>query len=286
VKGYLAASAAFLVWGLASSVLLRNIPLPGPVVTVAGQLAGVLLVAAAIGRSRRADIGKALAEHKARLTMLALCFAGCSLTFHWSVKLTTVANAVLIHSLQPLFTALVFAPLILKERPGGKDLAAVAVGLAGMTVLLWSQLRWDGSWLGMGLALVSAVFFAGFNVQYPWFEGRLPRDVVLLFCLAGSFLMLLPFAAAQDFDPPGAMTVAKVSAFGISVFVLANMLFIYALAKAPVVHVSTLAYLEPVVAIAAAALWLGEPLTGHAVAGGALILASGAVAVSGNRRSA
>jgi drug/metabolite transporter (DMT)-like permease len=40
-------------------------------------------------------------------------------------------------------------------------------------------------------------------------------------------------------------------------------------------------YLEPVVAIGAAALFLGEPLSQHALWGGALILASGALVMFG-----
>ena len=42
MRGYLAALAAFAVWGIASSVLLRHIPLPGPVVTCLGGAFGAL----------------------------------------------------------------------------------------------------------------------------------------------------------------------------------------------------------------------------------------------------
>ena len=278
--GYLAGIAAFLIWGIASSVLLRLVPLPGPVATDAGCIVGAAIMLAWIGPRRWKEILRAYRTYPLRILGLVAAFACCSITFQWSVKTTTVANAVLTHALQALITCLVFLPLAGERRPDARGLAALFVGLLGLGIVFWPQLALDGGWFGIAMGAASAVFFAWFNVQFPWFKGRVDRDVLHCCNLLGAAVMVLPVSLSMEWSVPGPKGLLALAAMASLTFVMANRLYFYAIQNAPVGHVATLSYIEPVIAIGAAAAVLGEPITIHAVVGGILVLASGALVVS------
>jgi drug/metabolite transporter (DMT)-like permease len=103
----------------------------------------------------------------ARLTsgeVILLIAAGAALAVHfftwiWAVQLTTVANAAMAFSVNPVFTAL-FGGLLFKERVTGKLALSIALGLCGVAVIGWSDLRLEGDHLaGDGTALLSSALF-------------------------------------------------------------------------------------------------------------------------------
>ncbi len=90
--------------------------------------------------------------------LLAIHFA----TWITSLALTSVASSVVIVTTQPAFTA-ALGPYFLKERPGRKGLAAVALALAGSAVLAGGDLELGGRALaGDLLALAGAVAASGY----------------------------------------------------------------------------------------------------------------------------
>ena len=222
-------------------------------------------------------------QHPWRLAGLAAAFAGCSLTYQWSVKSTTVANAVLTHSFQPILTCLLFLPLMGAARPTRKGYGALALGMGGLAVLLWPQLSWNGmsfmSVWGLALGTASAAFFAWYNVQLPFFEKLAKPDILQTSVTLVATVILLPalaFAGPVEFDVRGA---SATIAFCVLNFAVANILYFRAVRRIPIGHLATLAYVEPVVSIVAASIFLGEPMTAGVLAGGALILASGALVI-------
>jgi drug/metabolite transporter (DMT)-like permease len=267
---------------LTCSVLIRSIHLPSPVITQAGLLIGTLVIGLYVWFRRRDDLKKAWHCHKLRLGLLAMAFVGCSLTFQWATKTTTIANATLTHALQPMLTCLVFAPLFLKEKLDRRALGAAVIGLTGLVILLWRELHWSGPSFGICMGLASAVFFAWSNVQLTRFNGTLARETVLFICLALGSILMLPISLQQSLPASiEAGTIPKLLVFGFVNYALGYVLFYKALNLVPVSRVAIYTYLEPVVAIGAAALFLGEPLSQHALWGGALILASGALVMFG-----
>lgn len=279
--GYAAAVAAFVIWGIASSVLIRLIPLPGPVVSCAGSAIGAVIMLAWIGPRRWRLVTQALRAYPGRIFLLATALAGCSLTFQWAVKTTTVANAVLTHSLQPLITCLILLPLMGARRPNRRGLAALVIGLLGLGIVFWPQIELGGPWFGVIMGALSAAFFAWFNVQFAWFADKIERDVLQCCDLMIAALLLMPFSMAMDWTMPEGIGLAALIGTSLFSYVIASRFFFYAIRYAPVGHVATLAYIEPVVAIAAAALFLGEPLDGYALIGGSLVMASGVLVITG-----
>lgn len=281
--GYLMATLAFVIWGFTSTVVLRHVPLAGPAASLAGSVIGTLTMLAVIGPKRWRDVAALARNHPLRLIGLGAGFAGCSFTYHWSIKSTTVANAALTHSLQPLLTCLLFVPLWGGPRPTGKGYASLALGLVGLAVLLAPQLSLDGSlsahMLGIVLGTASAVFYSWNIVQLPHFSGKTTPDVLQVAVLGTSSAFLLPalaFTGSPVWDWHG---VGATLVFGLLNFALANVLFMRAVRRVSVGHIGTLAYLEPVVGIVAAALFLAEPMSVATFVGGLLILASGALVV-------
>lgn len=285
MKGYLAAAAAFSVWGIASSLLVRIIPLPGPYISGVGCLVGALLLLAILGPSRLREARAAYRSERRRIWLMASAFAGCSLTFHLAVKTTLVANAVLTHTTYPLMTCLVFLPLMRGKRPGAIGLAALALGAAGIVTLFWPQLSWRSSWLGEILGLASAAFFAWYNALMDGWKSELPREAALAPMLIVAAAFMFPFSAAAYPHVPSPTAAVGLLAFGAACFTVPNILYFYAARRIPVSHIVTLGYLEPVVAISGAALALGEGVSGFAVVGGALVLASGAIIVFSGKKS-
>lgn len=277
--GYLYAVLAFLIWGFTSTVVLRAVPLVGPAASLAGSVIGTLAMLAYVGPKRWPEVLDVARRHPWRLVGIGVGFAGCSLTYHWSIKTTTVANAALTHSLQSLLTVLLFIPLWGGPRPTAKGFVALLLGLAGLIVLLWPQLSWQGPFLGIALGTASAVFYSWNMVQLPYFSARVQQDALQVAVLAATTVFLLPALFFADMPVWDARGVGATLTFGLLNFALANVFFLRAMKLAPVGHVGTLAYLEPVIGIVAAAMFLSEPMTAGVVSGGALILASGVLVV-------
>ncbi|HSD12178.1 MAG TPA: EamA family transporter, partial [Patescibacteria group bacterium] len=145
MSGYLLAILAFIIWGFTSSVILRSVPLAGPAASEAGCIIGSVALFAIIGPKRWPDVGRLFRRYPLRLFCLAAAFGCCSLTYQWAVKTTTVANAVLTHSFQPILTCLLFVPLWGGAKPTGKGYAALALGMSGLAILIGPQLSWHGS---------------------------------------------------------------------------------------------------------------------------------------------
>src|SRR5688572_18323660 len=177
--GYLWAVMAFVIWGFGSTVILRAVPLPGPVASLAGCVIGTLAMLAFVRPARWGEVASLVRTYPWRLAGLGAGFAGCAFTYHWSIKTTTVANAALTHSLQPLLTVLLFVPLWGGGRPTVRGFAALVLGLAGLAVLLWPQISLDGPFLGIALGTASAVFYSWNMVQIPFFTGKVKQDVLL-----------------------------------------------------------------------------------------------------------
>ncbi len=279
--GYLCAILAFLIWGFASTVVLRAIPLPGPAASCTGALIGTVAMLLWIGPGRWPQVRAAWRDHGPRLLGLSAAFAGCSFTYQWSVKTTTVANAVLTHSFQPFMTCLLFVPLWGGQRPTVKGWLALVVGIAGLAIVLAPELSLGATnhlW-GAVLGTASAAFFAWYNVQVPKMHDRLPQSILHTAIVLGAAALLLPSLLFVDTVSFGAKEVGALVAFGLMSFAVANVLFFRALKTAPVGHVGTLAYIEPIVSIAAAAAFLAEPPSAGVYVGGALVLAAGALVV-------
>ena len=133
---WLGVGAAFLalVFWAFPGVLGRGMALPAFALVAYRMWLGVFL---AVGGLRLS--GGSLTWRVLRHSLApGLCLGVDVLSFFSAIKLTTVANATVIGSLQPLL--LVFAaPLLFRERVRLPDIAAAVVAIAGVAMVVWGS---------------------------------------------------------------------------------------------------------------------------------------------------
>jgi drug/metabolite transporter (DMT)-like permease len=196
-------------------------------------------------------------------------------TFFAAMDTTSVAVAVLTHSLAPLVVALA-APYVDGQRnpvaPKGALLA-----LAGIVLVLrpWASGGQTGdAVLGAALGSTSALAYAGNIFLARRLTPRLGAFRTMGLHAAGSALLLTPLALGQATSVAGS-DLAWLAGGAALLGVGGNVAFARGLVVIGSARAAVLAFLEPVVACAIGwALW-GEPLGGLAVTGAGMVLGAG-----------
>jgi drug/metabolite transporter (DMT)-like permease len=192
--------------------------------------------------------------------------------------------AALIIASVPLW--IVLLRLAYGERPGRATAGAVAVGLAGVALLVSPGVGAAGPPLGWLLVLVAAAAIEAAG-QFWAPRAPLPGDALLTTALqllaAGLVLALAGVAAGELGDlEPQRFSAKSLAAFAYLVgpgSLLAYSAFVWLLANVPISTVSTYAYVNPVVAVALGWALLSEALTPEIGVGALAVLASVALIV-------
>ncbi|MEZ5666409.1 MAG: DMT family transporter [Alphaproteobacteria bacterium] len=193
--------------------------------------------------------------------------------------------AAILNASTPLWTMLIAHAFTRDERLTGNRLAGVAIGFAGVAVMIGPSLLGGlGSELLAELAVVGAALCYGCaGVFGRRFRGR-PPLVVATGQVTASSLMLLPLAAAVDrpwlLPMPDVQSWAALAGLGLVCTALAYVLFFRLLASAGATNLALVTLLVPVFAILLGSLVLGEVLALRHAAGIGLI-ACGLAAIDG-----
>jgi drug/metabolite transporter (DMT)-like permease len=267
LAGTLAVAGAAASWGL-WSLFLRPAALPS-----ATFGAVVFLVMAVVTLPAALVAPPAVWNRRVWMLLAAngLCDATNVLTFFAAMKQTTVAVAVLTHYLAPVLVALL-APVVDRERVRGAVPAAL-IAVAGLALVL-EPWRGHADLLGAGLGAASAVAYAGnvFAVRRLVPLIGAPRAISYHSFVA--LALMAPFAIATGVVP-GLRSLAWVASGAVVLGAIAGVLYVRGLAVIGSSRAAMLTYVEPVVAVAVGALAWGEPIGQFAVAGVALVVASG-----------
>lgn len=202
-----------------------------------------------------------------------LFFAGDIALWHWSIRLTSVANATLLANFAPVFVAL-GAWLLLNERVTVHFLIALVIALFGTAMVMGASIGQDRHLIGDMLGILTAVFYAGYILSVKQLRETMATGPLMFWTGIFSAAALLPIALLS-----GEGLVAG-SLYGWAV--LAGLAFIshcggqgmiaYALAHLPASFSSLTLLLQPVVAAFLAWGLLAEPLGLLQSAGGAVVL--------------
>jgi drug/metabolite transporter (DMT)-like permease len=222
-----------------------------------------------------------LLPHLGRRTMLGLALAGILLALGWAALFTaftwtTVATAVLLNYLAPVFVA-VFTPLATHVPSDRRIILPLVVALAGTAAIVGPQaFNATGSrnLLGILLALISAVTYAIDVLIAKRLLAGVPAGLVAFGEQAVAAILLLPAV----FLLPGPVSTkgwGSVAILGLVHSGLAWLLFFSGLRLVRADHVAVLTYIEPVAAVIFAALFLTQPLAWYTVLGGAAVVAGG-----------
>ncbi len=204
-----------------------------------------------------------------------LLFAGDLAVWHWSIRFTSVANATLLANFAPIFVVL-FGWFVFRKRVSRRFVVAMLVALAGTTLLVGGDFRLDPRvLLGDALGLVTAVFYAGYLLSIKNLRERCPTFTIMARSGLVTVAALLPVAliSGEKFLPSTAAGWRVLLALALVSHVGGQSLIAFALAKLPAPVASVSLLVQPVTAMAAAALLLREAVVPVQLVGVMLVLA-------------
>ena len=223
-------------------------------------------------------------------TYAAAATAGFLLALHFafwisSLRFTSIASSVVIVSTQPVFTA-ALGPYLLKEKPGPRGIAAVALALCGTAVLAGGDFAVGGRALvGDLLALVGAVTASAYFMIGRRVRERIAFPRYLLLVNSVSALALLAFAAIGGASLSGypAPTWGWLVLMAAGPHLMGHGLLNWSVRRLRAFTVNMAVLGEPVLATLYAALLFGE-VPGAAFYAGAALIAGGIVVASRQER--
>jgi drug/metabolite transporter (DMT)-like permease len=204
---------------------------------------------------------------------------------HWlalfaAYKRAPAGTVILIVYLAPIGVA-ALAPRMLGERLGRRTIGALAAAVAGFALLAAPTVHAAGA-TGLILSLIAAALFVALILLSKSLAPVYGGLRLAFMELAGAGLVLIPVAMATAWPTPKAAWL-WVIVLGVVHTALGITLYLSVLAEIPATDVGILGYLEPVVVVLAAWLWLGQRPALATVAGGLLVVAAGvSIAVSGS----
>lgn len=230
-------------------------------------------------------------EKKDILKIAVLGWVGISI-YHigltFGEQTVSAGTAGLIIGSAPVFTALI-AFFTLKEKLGAFGWIGLLIGFIGILLI---TLGTSGSTLGISkgalLVLLSAIATSFFTVfQKPLLNRYHPIELTAYFTWAGTLPMLIFLPGLMD-GIRHATLEANLTAIYVGLFPAAFAYAIWAIAlsssKASVI--ASMLYLEPVIAIVIAWIWISEFPSMLSIIGGAIAIASVVIVNGlGNRHS-
>ena len=260
---------------IGASALWVKVSETGPVSTAFWRVFLALPLLWAWALAERAHPARSVAPTAHRLMLWAgLYFAGDLIVWHWSIMLTSIANATLLANLAPIFVTLA-AWILLRRTPSGRFLAGLTTALTGMAMLIEGDFGLDGGQvLGDVLGVVSAIFYAGYQLVVTRLRASTSTASIMAWSGAITAIIVLPLALAsgEQFLPLTSGGWGKLIALALISQVIGQSLIAYAMAHLPSTFSSVGLLFQPVMATLFAWLLLGETLGWLAIAGAAMVL--------------
>ena len=266
---FFAALVAFATFDAGSKHMLARYPAPFLNIMRYSAVAvlAVVLLWRHRGGSRLRD-----APEKPLLVLRGLLLATVGTCFMTALIWMPLSEATAIYFTSPLIMV-ALSPWLLGERVRMAQWTAVAAGFGGMLLIVrpGSNLPW----LGTLLMAVSAVSYAVFQVLTRKLSGRVPGPVQYAYT---AFICLIVTGLPAPFflpDPwPDWSDMLFITSLG-ACSGLAQILLISAFQRVSAATLAPLNYFQLLLAVVFSTFWFQRPPDGLALAGMALIIASG-----------
>jgi len=207
--------------------------------------------------------------------LAGVLFAGDLAFWHWSIRMTSIANATFLTNLAPFFV-MIGARFIFAEKISAGLMVGLALATAGGTMLVRSsfEFRAEQIW-GDLFAVITAFFYGGYllavkvlrrNVSTP---GILARTGIISCAVLG----LVAWLSGENFWPQSGKGWLDLIGLALISHVAGQGLITYALAHLRAGFSAVSLMFQPVVAAALGWILLHEPLTPLQMAGGGVIAA-------------
>jgi drug/metabolite transporter (DMT)-like permease len=251
------------------------------VVCIRTVLAGIFMwpvYAFARGRFEPGARAWSLKDAPALVGLGVLGVIGNQLLFIVGLSMTTVAHGSVIAALAPLFV-LLGATAIGLERITPRKLGGMLVAAGGIAVLQLGRRESSGSTFAGDLIMIaSQVVFAAFTVFGKRVVGTFGTITVNAFAFMSGALLVLPFTiwSMSRLDLARVSSSAWLGILYMALFpsIAGYLIYSWALRYMPASQVSSVSYLQPVLATLLAVVFLREQ-PGAAFAGGAALVLGG-----------
>jgi drug/metabolite transporter (DMT)-like permease len=263
-----------LLWGSAYLFMRAAAPDfgPAPLAFLRIALASLLvMLPLALWRGAFAT----LAGHRRDVVLFGVVFTALPATvLSWAALSLPAGTIAVLQSCAPMCAALV-ARVWLGQRIPAPVAAGLALGVAGVVLLVWDEMGLQDPGAPAVLATIAVTLLWGVSSNYE--KARLSHvDPIGL--AAGSLsvaaLALAPWAwATWPASPPTGRDWGEAVYLGIATSGLGFVLYFRLLRRIGSVRTVSVSFLNNIVAMAAAAVYLGEPVTVRMIAGAAVILA-------------
>ena len=273
----------YVVWGstyLAIRVAVETIP---PFVMAASRfaLAGLVMLAAVAIVRRGALALPTRREWRDSFIVGALLMGGGMGLVAWGEQTIPSGIAGVLIAMMPVWVA-VFGRVFFGERLPAMAYAGIAIGMAGVVLLVGHGIAIDGSLDPAGVAalILSPIAWASGSL-FSSHRARLPRDPFLttgMQMLSGSAVLAVMAVASGELAAfqPAEITPESMAAF-VYLFAVGSLVaftaYAWVLRHAPLPLIATYAFVNPVIAVFLGSLILGETVSPvQLVAGGVIVV--------------
>jgi drug/metabolite transporter (DMT)-like permease len=274
------------IWG--ASFLFMRIATPefGPVLVATIRIAVAAMFLFAVLAIRGGV--RELWEHKGALVVVGAVSSALPFTlFAYATLSVTAGTAAVLNATAPLFAALV-AYIWLRDRLTRAQVLGLAVGFAGVVVLMWDEIAVDGDRRAALAVLAGLIASVSYGVAVNYTKTHL-QTLDPFVTAAGSqitsTLLLLPFVPLQAPSAPSPIAWAAVLTLGVLCTGIAYILYFRLIARIGPARAITVTYLVPVFGMLWGLVFLGEAITpAMFIACGVILL--GTALATGNLRLA
>jgi len=233
------------------------------------------------GTLRRPSTGRDFCQ----LGVAGLFFAADLGLWHWSIKLTSVANATLLANSAPIFVT-IGARIFFGEKITGGFMTGLALALAGAAMVVGNSLRASlAHSAGDLVAIGAAVFYGGYQLCLKHLRRSFSTATIMAWTAVSACpaLFVVALSSGETLLPTHAAGWTVLVALALVSQVGGQSLIAYAFAHLPASFSSVGLLLQPAVAALLAWIILQEPLGGLQIAGGFVILCGIAIANRASR---
>lgn len=209
-----------------------------------------------------------------RLSLAGLFFAGDLSLWHWSIKLTSVANATLLVNFAPVFVTL-GGWLIFRQKVRLIFLLGMALALLGMTLIAGHSFQVSlHHFLGDTLSFTAALFYAGYLLSVKSLRERFSTATLMAWSGLVTAAALLPITLLSGESLFFHNLQGWVILIGLALIsqVAGQSLIAFALAHLQASFSSVALLVQPLTAALLAWLLLNEAIGTWQVFGGLLVL--------------
>ncbi len=281
LKTWGALATIYVVWGstfLAIAIAVRDLP-PFLAMAIRHVAAGALLLGWVLARRENEPLG--FAQWRAAAIFGGALFLTGHGALAWAQQEVPSGVAALLVGTIPLWFALL-ARIFLGERLGGRALAGLALGFAGLFLLVDPSGEEGAEPIGALVIVLSALSWVAGSLYSQ--RSALPKDTLLGAAMgmhAGGLLLALVSGVGGEWRD--ARFTAEAVGATVYLVVLGSLVgfsaYVWLLKTVSAATVSTYAYVNPVIAVALGWAFNDEPVSGRTLVAGAAIVVGVALMV-------